>query len=208
MDSIPDLAQELMKDKTFIQDLARYSENLLTEKFIRKKYGNLDEATWQKLGEDDSLIEKIEDEKLKRIRSGAAKREKAQQHIVRGPDVLNDIMLDAKASPKHKIDAAKTLDGFAANGPQVVPPAAAAEKFQIVINIGSDEILRYSKPIAAGPEPDAIDHAPQELLLTSEREDDSNSIEHNPADEDDQLRTPWGLIAARKQTDGSGGEPL
>jgi hypothetical protein len=158
----------------------------------------MDEATWTRLGEDDSLIEKIENEKLRRIRSGAAKREKAQQHIVRGPDILNDIMLDAKASPKHKIDAAKTLDGFAANGPQAVPPAAAAERFVIQINLGNDEILTFNKSITARPHDD-IDNAPQKLLLANKREDDA---------EDDQLPTPWGLIAASKRTEDGGGQPL
>jgi hypothetical protein len=153
----------LLDDHDFIVTMARYAEGTITENYVRKKYC-LSEALWHQLGEDDSLIEKIEDEKLKRCRDGSSKREKAQQLVVKAVDVLGDIALDDKASPKHRIDASKTLDAFAANGPQAVPPAAAAEKFQIVINLGSDQILRYSKPIAAGPEPDAIDHAPQELL--------------------------------------------
>jgi hypothetical protein len=158
---------------------------------------------WQQLGEDDSLIEKIEDEKLKRCRDGSSKREKAQQLVVKAVDVLGDIALNAGTSPKHKIDAAKTLDGFAANGPQVVSPAAAIEKFQITINLGADvPPLVFNKSIAVGPEPDDTNNARQELLLTNKREDDSNNT-----DDTDEL-PPWGLIATSKQTDGGGGEPL
>ena len=34
------------------------------------------------------------------IRDGSTKREKSQQRITQAPDVLNDIMLDANASPR------------------------------------------------------------------------------------------------------------
>jgi hypothetical protein len=204
MDSIPDLAQELMKDSEFLLDLCRYSENLLTEKFIRKKYHLLGEDVWQKLGEDESLIEKVEEEKLRRIRSGEAKREKAQHHIVRGPDILNDIMLDAGANPRHKIDAAKALDDFAEHRPEITPPAAAAERFCITINLGADvPPLIFNKSLSLGPETDDSNNAPQKLLPTNKREDDRNNI-----DDADQL-PPWGLIPASKQgNDGNGGQPI
>jgi hypothetical protein len=207
VEEIVELDRQLIENSEFVSDLARFSENLLTEKFIRKKYGNLDEATWTRLGENDELVSAIEDEKLRRIRSGAAKREKAQQHIVRGPDILNDIMLDAKASPKHKIDAAKTLDGFAANDPQAVPPAAAAERFCITINLGADvPPLIFNKSIALGPEPNDINKAPQKLLPANKREDDSNSTGRDT--EDDWLSTPWGLVANKQGNDDNGGQPL
>ena len=40
---------------------------------------------WASLGDNDELVEAIEAEKLRRIRNGSAKREKAQQHITLGP---------------------------------------------------------------------------------------------------------------------------
>jgi hypothetical protein len=157
-----DVVDDLINDHDFILTMCRYSENLLTEKFIRKKYHLLGEDVWQKLGEDESLIEKIEEEKLKRCRDGSSKREKAQQLVVKTVDVLGDIALNAGNSPKHRIDASKTLDAFATNGPQTVPPAAAADRFQIIINLGNDEILTFDKTIT--PQPRNIDNAPQELL--------------------------------------------
>ena len=53
-------------------------------------------------------------------------------------------MLDANASPKHRIDSAKALDAFAANGPEAAP---ASDRFQITINLGSD-VLHFDKSIA------------------------------------------------------------
>ena len=52
--------------------------------------------------------------------------------------------------------------------------------------------LVFDKAIALGPEPGDVNH------------------ESNGSDgaEDDQLHTPWGLIAASKRTEGGGGEPL
>ena len=84
--------------------------------------------------------------------------------VVQAPDVLGDIMLDASASPKHRIDLAKALDAFAANGPESAP---AADRFQITINLGSD-VLHFDKSIATDandidPFID-IDATPQGLL--------------------------------------------
>jgi len=101
-------AQSLIEDHEFVTDFARYSEGLMSEAVIRKKY-RFDETTWERLGVDDALIEAVEAEKARRIRSGEAKREKAQQHIVKAPDVLNGIMSDPKANAKHRIDSAKVV---------------------------------------------------------------------------------------------------
>jgi hypothetical protein len=60
-------------------------------------------------------------------------------------------MNDPSANPRHRIDSAKVLDDFASNGPAGVP---AADRFQIVINLGSDT-LRFDKSIA--PDPNDVD---------------------------------------------------
>src|SRR5215471_4648736 len=125
--SAPNLPS-LRDNYEFVVDLARFSEGLFTEAAVRKKY-HFDESTWESLGKDDALVERIEAEKLQRIRNGSAKRERAQQLVVKGPDVLDSIMMDTKASPKHKVDAIKTLDALAANGPQ------AAEQDRVIVNI-------------------------------------------------------------------------
>src|SRR6516165_6041700 len=135
--SAPDLAAQLLADTQFVEDLARYSEKLLTEQFIRRKY-NLTDDAWEHLGNDNALIEAIEAEKARRVRNGSAKREKAQQHIVRAPDILEKIMSDESANPRHRVDSIKALDALADNGPQATP---AADRFIIKIDLTADQKL-------------------------------------------------------------------
>jgi hypothetical protein len=134
----------LEDNPSLVTDLARFSEGLADEKFLRKHY-RLAERDWEELANDD-VVELVELEKLRRIRSGDLKRERAQKHVVKAPDVLADIMTDPKANPRHVIDAVKTLDVLAANGPQAIP---ATERFIITINLGGDT-LNFSKPRAVG----------------------------------------------------------
>lgn len=171
---------QLEDDLEFISDLARYAEGLFSEQDVKKKH-HLSADTWERLGSNEVLIEKIEAEKVRRIRNGSAKREKAQQLVVQAPDVLGGIMLDASASPKHRINSAKALDAFAANGPEAAP---ASDRFQITINLGSD-VLHFDKSIAI----------------------DANDVD--PFNDTD--TTPQGLlaaIAANKRKDDGGGEPV
>jgi hypothetical protein len=143
------MGNALLDNLEFISDLCRFSEGIFSEAAVRKKY-RFDEATWASLGEDDELVRAIEEEKTRRIRSGTAKREKAQQHVVRAPDVLEKILTDEKASPKHRIDAAKALDDLADNGPQA---AAEQDRVVVTINLGGGDVLRFdasAKPIPPG----------------------------------------------------------
>src|SRR6516162_6803203 len=142
MDSAPDLAAQLLADTEFVSDLARYSEKLLTEKFIRRKY-NLTDDAWERLGEDDALIEAIEAEKLRRVRNGSAKREKAQQLITKGPDVLDKILSDESANPRHRVDAVKALDAIADPGPQTAP---TVDRYVIHIDLTADARLKSTEP--------------------------------------------------------------
>src|SRR5262249_27007297 len=140
--SVANLPQSLIDNLEFITDLARYAEGLFTEQQVKKKH-HFDDATWARLGEDEALIEKIEAEKIRRRRSGTAKRERAQQHIVKAPDILEKIMSDEGANARHRIDSVKALDSLADNGPQATP---AADRFIITINLGEDAKLRSTKP--------------------------------------------------------------
>jgi hypothetical protein len=155
-----DVPAALLDDRDFIVDFARFSEGILDEKFLRRKY-RFEESVWESLGSDDALIKLIEDEKLRRIRDGSSKRERAQHAVVEAPRVLGGIMLDDKASPKHRIDSAKVLDQFAANGPQGVP---AADRFVIQINLGTDvEYFNKSRAVTAD-DPDDVSSTAQEVI--------------------------------------------
>jgi hypothetical protein len=145
----------------FVVDLCRYSEGVLTEQQVRKKYHLLGEDVWQELGRDDSLIEKVEAEKLRRIRDGSCKRERAQQLVIDAPRVLGDIMSDPAANNRHRVDAIKTLDSIATPPAQVA--AADSSRFVITINLSADsatnsetDVIHFDKPIAIGT--DDTDH--------------------------------------------------
>src|SRR5262249_1629298 len=114
------LSKSFRENDELVADLARFSENILTEKQVRQRHHLFDEGTWIAMAEDDLLVEMVEAERVRRIRNGAAKRELAQKHVGTAPDGLNKILTDEKASPKHRIDAAKTLDTFAGFAPEAV----------------------------------------------------------------------------------------
>jgi hypothetical protein len=177
MGDIVSFPTSLEDNADFVADLCRFAEGLLTEAAVKKKY-RFDDSTWDALGGDDALVEKIEAEKVRRMRSGESKREKSQLHVLRAPDVLGSIMDDPSANPRHRIDSAKVLDDFASNGPAGVP---AADRFLIQINLGSDT-LTFNKSIRP-LEPGEIDP-----------EDSTPNIEAGVV----------AAIATRKRDDGGG----
>src|SRR5262249_56366895 len=120
MGFVPDPV-ELRKDSGFVEDMARFSEGVLTEKQVRAKYHLFDESTWTALN-DDAFVEAVELCRTQRTRSGATKRELAQLRVVAAPDVLSGILIDPKANARHRIDASKALDDLAGFSPQQ-PPA-------------------------------------------------------------------------------------
>jgi hypothetical protein len=164
----------LEDDHELIENLARYAEGLLSKEAVKKRH-QLADSVWENLGGDDALVEAIEAEKLRRIRNGQAKREKSQVLVVKAPDVLSGIMLDPAASPKHRIDSAKVLDQFAANGPQSAP---AGDRFIITINLGTDvsgaEVVEhYNKSIAINPDDvDPNDAGAVATITTTKKDDD------------------------------------
>ena len=75
----------LIENHEFISDMCRFSENILSENAIRKKYRMFDDTVWQQAGDDDELVRAIEAEKLRRVRDGSVKREKSQLLVIRAP---------------------------------------------------------------------------------------------------------------------------
>ena len=169
----------LEDDPDFISDLARFAEGIFSEQDVKKKH-HLSADTWERLGNNETLIEKIVAEKVRRVRTGASKRERAQQLVMKAPNILDSIMSDTAASPRHRVDAIKTLDAFASNGPETAP---ASDRFQIIINLGSN--TWFDKSIA----PDANDVDP------------FNDTEVTPQD-------VIATIATTKPNGGNDGEPI
>jgi hypothetical protein len=136
-----------LDDAQLVVDLARYSEGVLTERQLRRKHKQYQEADWLRFGADDGLVSAVELESLRRVRSGEAKKEKSQQLIVKAPAILDSIACDPAASPRHRVDAIKTLDSF--TGGQEAAQAEA--RFVIRIDLGSD-VQVFDKPIEVGVE--------------------------------------------------------
>jgi len=143
------MSDSLIDDPEFLSDFARLCEGIYDEKFLRRKYHFVGDKTWELLGQDESLIEKIELERARRVRSGATKRELAQKYMVSAPDVLNNIMNDPEANHRHVVDAIKTMDALADPGPQHAP--TSAERFVIRIDLtaggNKDDVIVIDKPI-------------------------------------------------------------
>ena len=170
----------LAQDQSFIEDMARFASGVLSEAQVRHKYHLFDESTWEQLGNDDALVERIELEKTRRLRSGTTKRELAQNHIVRAPEILNEIMSDPRSNARHKVDAIKTLDTLADNGPRAAPDA---ERFTIIIDLS-----------AAGEE--------KKIVINTNPNDNNDTIDGETIDV-----TP-AMITANKREENGGGEPL
>ena len=148
MGDIVDLHGQLahLEDDELIENLARFADGTLSEAAVKARH-HLSNEEWAALGESDRLVELVEAAKLRRIRTGATKRERAQIEIVDGPPILGKIMRDPNANERHRIDSIKTLDALASTGAEA---AAAGARFEITINLGSDT-ERYSKSIAIDP---------------------------------------------------------
>ena len=145
-----------LEDDELIENLARFADGTLSEAAVKSRH-HLSNEDWAALGESDKLVELVEACKLRRIRSGATKRERAQIEIVDAPPILGGIMRDPNANERHRIDSIKTLDALASTGAEA---AAAGARFEITINLGADHIEHYSKSIAIDPDdtdPNSID---------------------------------------------------
>src|SRR5262249_4978623 len=137
-----ELSKSFRENDELVSDLVRFSESVLTEQQVRKKHHLLSDEAWERMGTDDLLVEMVEAEKVRRIRNGAAKREKAQLHVVAAPDVLSGILMDPKANPRHRIDSAKALDSLAGFAPE--RPATEEDRVIIRIDLGAD--IRAASP--------------------------------------------------------------
>jgi len=169
----------LVDDPDFVLMMARYSDGLVSESQVRKRY-NFDDATWDQLGSDDKLVSKIEAETQRRTRLGETAREKAQKIFnTRVPEVLSSVIDDPSQSARHRIDACKEVRAISA-GPENTP--AADSRFTITINLnsdGSNHVEHYNKSIAINADdtgPNDTDTTPQELIpfITSKKTDGGN----------------------------------
>src|SRR5262249_52313448 len=95
----------LIDDEEFCLLMAKFSDGLASEESIRKRF-RLSDADWERLGRDDALVEKIELLRAARVKSGATRREKAQQYVVAAVDTVNGVVADPRANARHRLDGA------------------------------------------------------------------------------------------------------
>src|SRR5215472_7883769 len=164
-----ELSKSFRENDELVSDLARFSESVLTEQQVRKKHHLLGDEAWERMGTDDLLVEMVEAEKVRRIRNGAAKREKAQLHVVAAPDLLSGILKDPKANARHRIDSAKALDDLAGFAPQ--RPGVEQDRVVIRIDLSADtkdpaDVLTFEAVARPQSNNDAkiVDGTPQERV--------------------------------------------
>jgi hypothetical protein len=131
----PTLASSFCENQELIEDLCRFADGILTEQQVRRRW-KLEDAVWELLGSDEVYVAQVELERVRRIRSGAAKRELAQLHLIKAPAVLDSILSDPKANARHRIDSAKALNDLADFTPQ--RPGVGQERVIVTINLGAD----------------------------------------------------------------------
>ena len=136
---------DLAENQSFVADCCRFFEGILCEANMKRKYGFTDNV-WERLGDDTALLGAVEEEKIRRVRTGQQKRERAQVFVTAAPDVMSKILLDDAQSPRHRIDAAASLDKFAANPADSMP--TTSDRFIITINLGADHVEHFNKSIA------------------------------------------------------------
>ena len=106
-----------IEDDELIENLARFADGTLSEAAVKARH-HLSNEEWAALGESDRLVELVEACKLRRIRTGATKRERAQIEIVDGPPILGKIMRDPGATQGTSLMRSKPLMRWPAPEPK------------------------------------------------------------------------------------------
>jgi hypothetical protein len=165
-----------LEDDELIENLARFADGTLSETAVRSRH-HLSNEDWAALGENDKLVGLVEACKLRRIRTGATKRELAQREIIDGPQILGKIMRDPNTNARHVIDSVKTLDVLASTGAEA---AAAGARFEITINLNGD-VEHYSKSIEVNAnDTDPNEARPQDVVaaIAMDKKDDGGGQGH------------------------------
>jgi hypothetical protein len=133
--------------RRFVRDAVRAAEGLITDDDLREKY-ELTAKNLKEIAKNPALVKAVRDERERRVRTGIAARESAARHFVKAPDVMNSIMSDQQANPRHRIESARELRATASSGGEENGPNAG-EVFHIVINLGENE--KFEKEVVLKP---------------------------------------------------------
>jgi len=129
----------------FITDCSRNRERLFSDQQICEKYG-LTMNAWAEIARKQAVRLAVNAEHERRTFNGDAAREAAAKFFTKAPEVLDTILQDQRASPRHRIEAARELRATANTGAEKAGNTSGM--FSIVINLGADETLKINKRIA------------------------------------------------------------
>jgi hypothetical protein len=153
---------ELTSDegRRFVADACRAAEGLIEDSELRTKYEIVSDADLKAISENPALIKAIRDERARRVRNSVAAREAAQRHFVKTPAVMDSIMSDQNANPRHRIEAAREIRATATSGGDA-ENARDTERFVIRIDLSAapdgGEVLEISKDITPKPPQPMVD---------------------------------------------------
>jgi hypothetical protein len=147
--------------REFVVDAVRAAEGLLSDDDLKSKY-ELSPADWQTITKNTALIRAIQAERRRRVNTGLCAREAAAQHFVKAPKILDQIMTDEQANPRHKIEAIRELRATAAGAAGADSTIDTSEKFIIRIDLGGDtetfeKVITPTKPLLAANKDEVID---------------------------------------------------
>jgi hypothetical protein len=154
----------------FVVDCTRHVEELVSAEQLKAKY-RLTEEAWRQLAENEPLQHAVERTKERRIRSGAAAKEKAQHLFLTAPSVLSSILNDSAASPRHRIEAARELRQTAAIGSEAATLSAEHFSIRIDLTAGGNKddviVIDGTRKVGADVDLEPSNDADTPLLATS-----------------------------------------
>jgi hypothetical protein len=155
---------------SFLVDAVRAAEGLITDRDLVEIHG-VSPPELQALAKDSNFARALRAERDRRVRDGTAARESAAQIFVRAPKVMGEILDNAQANDRHRIEAARELRAQAA--PENTGVAANENRFSIVINLGADgvnhiESYTENRTINVTPEPPKSIESERSKLVESE----------------------------------------
>ena len=148
------------RGREFVCDCTRAAESLLSDQELRDKY-ELSDCDWQTITSNTALIRAIQAERRRRV-TGLCAREAAAQHFVKAPKILDQIMTDEQANPRHKIEAIRELRATAAGAAGPDGTIDTSEKFIIRIDLGGadteifEKVITPTKPLLAANKDEGV----------------------------------------------------
>src|SRR5262249_11488830 len=118
----------------FIADCSRNKERIFSDDRIREKY-DISETDWTEITQSKAVRLAVNAEHERRMLNGTAAQESAAKIFTEAPEVLGSILRDNKASPRHRVDAAKELRATAHAGDEKSGPDT--DRVIVTINLGN-----------------------------------------------------------------------